>query len=206
MITTADRKFIEALNEQIKFGDFEFRLDDLIRLNRIIGDTNLYTIFSDYGDNNNVKLKCSPAIIMRKIKQATRYLDPEVYNNKRTEEEDFNYGKIEELFDTNKLEAVKEIDLVICFRSRVLAESIIRSLIGMLTYSDDNDQCNKLVFHVLKRELESPHAGRRSAAASSLGTFPGEHVQRLLRTRYHEESNRMVRATLRAHIKDMNAF
>jgi hypothetical protein len=56
---------------------------------------------------------------------------------------------------------------------------------------------------ILLSNLDSTSAGRRSAAASALGSFPDEVVLAALERRAAIEKNRMVLATLNAHIRTL---
>jgi hypothetical protein len=56
---------------------------------------------------------------------------------------------------------------------------------------------------ILLRNLDSRSAGRRSAAASALGSFPDGVVLAALERRAAIEKNRMVLATLNAHIRTL---
>jgi hypothetical protein len=56
---------------------------------------------------------------------------------------------------------------------------------------------------ILLRHLDSTSAGRRSAAASALGSFPDRVVLAALERRAAIEKNRMVLATLSAHIRTL---
>jgi hypothetical protein len=58
---------------------------------------------------------------------------------------------------------------------------------------------------ILLSQLDSTSAGRRSAAASALGSFPDEAVLTALQRRAAIEKNRMVLATLNAHIRTMKS-
>lgn len=54
---------------------------------------------------------------------------------------------------------------------------------------------------ILLRQLDSPSAGRRAAAASALGAISGAAVLTALERRATIEQNRMVKATLSAHMR-----
>jgi hypothetical protein len=56
---------------------------------------------------------------------------------------------------------------------------------------------------ILLSHLDSTSAGRRSAAASALGSFPDGVVLTALERRAATEKNRMVLATLNAHIRTL---
>ena len=54
---------------------------------------------------------------------------------------------------------------------------------------------------LLIEQLNSPSGGRRSAAASALGAFPSRQILTALERRKEIETNRIVLATLEAHIR-----
>ena len=62
---------------------------------------------------------------------------------------------------------------------------------------------DRMASEILLRQLNSPSPGRRAAAASALGAIPDAAVLTALERRAAVEQNRMVKATLNAHIRTL---
>jgi hypothetical protein len=65
------------------------------------------------------------------------------------------------------------------------------------------DPTDRIAKEILLRHLNSPSAGRRAASASALGAIPDAAVLTALERRAAVEQNRMVQATLNAHIRTL---
>jgi len=68
-----------------------------------------------------------------------------------------------------------------------------------------DEVADREAMRLLLSELGSSSAGRRSAAASALGTFPNALVLSVMERRKKTEKNRMVLATLDAHIRNIRS-
>ena len=64
-----------------------------------------------------------------------------------------------------------------------------------------DEPTDRMAKEILLRQLDSPSAGRRAASASALGAISDAAVLTALERRAALEQNRMVKATLNAHIR-----
>lgn len=86
------------------------------------------------------------------------------------------------------------------YETEPLARRFLRALGSCRTPTVDEAS-----MQILFVQLDSPSGGRRSAAASALGAFPSALTLTEFERRASVEKNRIVRATLQAHIRTFKA-
>jgi hypothetical protein len=112
--------------------------------------------------------------------------------------------QVSEFIDKHAMAGIRSLQRTLLETNNPINEALARRFLRSLGV-ERTPQIDAVAKDILLTQLYSVSAGRRSAAASSLGAFPSYSILMALEGRLAIEENKVVRATLEAHIRVFKA-